>query len=189
MRHKYATEAIVLGRAPYGEASATVTLITKELGLVRARAQGVRKPGAKLASALQTFSGSDVVLVRGKEGWRLAGAILAHNYNEALSAGGRTCAGRIAHLMLRTLSGDTSDPEAYALFEELLHILPELSGEEEENVEILAALYLLKSLGLEAGEAIPNADGRYGESAREYAQQNRKDLIVRINRGIEASGL
>ena len=43
-----------------------VTLLTPELGLVRARAEGVRRSGAKLAHALQTLHASDVILVRGK---------------------------------------------------------------------------------------------------------------------------
>mgnify|MGYP001567250827 CR=1 FL=1 len=76
MRYKYETRGIVLSRAPSGEANAFITLITPELGLVRARAQGVRKPGAKLAAALATFAESSLVLVRGKEDWRIAGAVL-----------------------------------------------------------------------------------------------------------------
>lgn len=189
MRHKYATEAIVLARAPIGEASALITLLTKDLGLVRARAQGVRKPSAKLASALQTLSGSDVTLVRGKEGWRLSGAILSEDYFDPLTPAMRERAGRTAHLMLRMLSGETSDPEAYRILVELLVVLPELSEDEQDAAEILAALYLLQSVGVDAGEQAPDSDGRFGPHARAYAKGNRKDLIVRINRGIEASGL
>jgi recombinational DNA repair protein (RecF pathway) len=64
MRHKYSTTAIVLSRTPLAEASALVTLLTADVGLIRARAQGVRKPGAKMASALQTLIESDVMLLR-----------------------------------------------------------------------------------------------------------------------------
>lgn len=189
MRHKYATEALVLSRTPIAEASALVTLLTKELGLVRARAQGVRKPGAKLASALQSLTGTDVILLRGKEGWRLSGAILAENYFETLTPSMRECAGRIAHLIVRMVSGESHDGDAYVIFEELLRVLPELTVSEQELVEILAALYLLQSVGVDAGEPIPDEEGRYGETARAYANTNRKELIVRVNRGIEASGL
>ena len=76
MRHKYETRAVVLFRSPVGETSAFVVLLTSELGLVRTLSQGVRKSGAKLAHALTTFAESDVVLVRGKDGWRLSGAVL-----------------------------------------------------------------------------------------------------------------
>ncbi|HWH06993.1 MAG TPA: DNA repair protein RecO [Candidatus Paceibacterota bacterium] len=189
MRHKYATEAIVLSRTPQSEANLLITLVTKELGLVRARAQGVRKPAAKLAAALQTFAGSDVVLVRGKEGWRVSGAILAYDYFAPLTFSMRACAGRVAGLMLRLASNDSNEPELYELFEELLRVLPSLSSQEEEDAEVLAALSLLSLLGLDAGGEVPKEGGRYGALAREYAQKHRKDLIARINRGIQASGL
>ncbi len=189
MRHKYATEALVLARTPIAEASALVTLLTKELGLIRARAQGVRKPGAKLAGALQSLTGSDIILLRGKEGWRLSGAILSEDYFETLTPSMRMCAGRIAHLIVRMLSGESTDSDAYVIFEELLRVLPELDEEEQERAEILAALYLLQSVGVDAGDPIPDHDGRYGREARVYAEANRKELIVRVNRGIEASGL
>ena len=84
MRHKYDTRGIVLSRLPLGEANAFITLLTPELGLVRVRAQGIRMPGAKLASALATFAESSLVLVRGREGWRLAGAVLEENWFKRL---------------------------------------------------------------------------------------------------------
>ncbi len=72
MRHKYASPAVVVARSPLGERAVLLTLLTGDLGLIRARAEGLRKPGAKLAHALQTFSESEVTLVRGKDGggWR-----------------------------------------------------------------------------------------------------------------------
>ncbi|MDE1919605.1 MAG: recombination protein O N-terminal domain-containing protein, partial [Patescibacteria group bacterium] len=80
MRHKYETRGIVLSRAPAGETNALVTLLTPGLGIVRARAQGLRRSGAKLAAALATFAESEVVLVRGREGWRVTGAVLEENW-------------------------------------------------------------------------------------------------------------
>lgn len=189
MRHKYATPAIVLGRTPLGEASVLVTLVTRELGIVRARAQGLRKPGAKLAHALQTFNGSDVILVRGKEGWRLSGAILVHDHFASLSAIEREIAGRVAGLMTRLVSGDTIEEELYSSFEELLHTLPTCTIQDHDEVEILSALSLLRLLGLDAGEAVPVETGRYGAVALAHVRAHRKELVSRVNRGIEASGL
>ena len=42
MYHLYHTGAVVVGSSPSGEASKTILLFTRELGLVSARAQGVR---------------------------------------------------------------------------------------------------------------------------------------------------
>lgn len=188
MRHKYATEAIVLGRTSLGEASSLVFLLTSELGLVRARAQGVRKPGAKLSAALTTLAESDVILLKGKEGWRLSGAILAHDHFTDLGPDARERAGRVASLMLRLVT-DAGGGETFVLYKEYLATLPTLPEEEQDAAETLAALYLLKEAGLDAGEAIPHEDGRFGQAALSYALLKRKDLITRVNRGIEASGL
>lgn len=187
MRHKYATEAIVLGRTPLGEASALVSLLSEELGLIRARAQGVRKPGAKLAAALTTLAASDVILLKGKEGWRLSGAILAHDHFADLSAESRERAGRVASLMLRIVS-ESGGQDAYAMFKALLAALPQLSEDDQDAAETLAALYILKEAGLDAGQPVPNGE-LFGEAALTYAKENRKDLIMRVNRGIQASGL
>jgi len=70
----------VLARAHTGEATTFLTLLTPDLGLVYARAQSLRKPGAKLASSLATLTESSVVLVRGKDGWRVTGAVLEENW-------------------------------------------------------------------------------------------------------------
>jgi hypothetical protein len=79
MRHKYETSGIVLSRTHVGEATTLVTLLTPDLGLVSARAQSLRNTGAKLAASLPTLALSHVVLVRGKEGWRVTGAVLEEN--------------------------------------------------------------------------------------------------------------
>ena len=74
MHHIYHTEAFVLGSNQNGEDSKIITLYTKELGLVRAKAQGIRKLASKLRFTLQNFSYAKVDLVRGKEIWRITTA-------------------------------------------------------------------------------------------------------------------
>lgn len=49
-------------------------LFTKELGLVRALATGVRKPAAKLRGQLTDYTFVDVDLVKGRDLWRLINA-------------------------------------------------------------------------------------------------------------------
>jgi DNA repair protein RecO len=197
MRHKYASPAIVLSRTPLSEASALITLLTPEVGLVRARAQGVRKPGAKMASALQTFVECDVTLLRGKDGWRLAGALQTNNWFAKLERPARMRAGRIANLLLRLVHGDSSDRESndqlFTLFREFLSALAEtdatLGETEQDAAECLAALRLLHVLGVDAGEIPGTVTGGYTPEFLETVAENRADLILRINRGISASGL
>src|SRR3989338_1283612 len=110
MRHKYETRGMVLSRSPLGEANAFVTLLTPELGLVRARAQGVRRSGAKLSAALTTFAESSVVLVRGREGGRIAGSVLEENWFKRMqNAQQRRRASRVSGLLLRLVAGEAHD--------------------------------------------------------------------------------
>jgi DNA repair protein RecO len=183
MRPKYGTPSIVLARTPLAEASALLYLLTEDFGLLKARAQGLRKSGAKLAPALQTLTESDVMLVRGKDAWRLSGAILAKDWPRTLSASARARAGRTARLLLRLVHGESTDTELFSIFKGFLEALPTLSEAQADAAEHLVALRLLRELGLDAGE-IPS-----GYESLENGETQKRDLIIRINRGIAASGL
>jgi DNA repair protein RecO (recombination protein O) len=189
MRHRYETRGIVLSRAPLGEANALITLITPELGLVRARAQSVRRPGAKLAPGLATFAESSLILMRGKEGWRAAGAVLEENWFTRLPGRpARVRAARIGGLLLRFSPGETQDAGIFAVirgFFEALALLPE---SEHEAAEILAALRILAALGLDAGD-IPGEVSEFTAPLLAQVGGARPSYITRINRGIAASGL
>lgn len=176
---------MVLARTPLAEAGLLVTVLTPDLGLIRARAEGARRSGAKLAHALQTLNESELMLVRGKEGWRLTGAVLSENRFTALTRVARACVARVASLLMRLVHGDTSDPALHALFVEFVVALPGLTHEETAQAESLIVLRLLRALGFDAGEAPPAG---YAMEALAYAERERIHLISRINRGIGASG-
>lgn len=163
-------------------------LLTDEFGLVKARAQGIRNPGAKLAPALKTLSESDIILVRGKEAWRLSGAVASEDWYSRLPRHARARAGRIARLLLRLLQGETHDAPLYTTYRSFLDALTTLSDTEGEAAEYLVALRILGHLGLDTGglTSVPDA---YDEGALTFARDNRRDLIARVNRGIVASGL
>lgn len=189
MRHKYETRGIVLARAPVGEASAFLTILTPDLGLVRALAQSVRKPSAKLAAALATFAESEVVLLRGKESWRLAGAVLAEHWFARLPhAAARDRAARVIGLLLRLVAGETEEPALFAVVRSFFSALAELPEDAHEDCEILAALRLLVALGLDAGH-IPGTPADFSPEALVTIMKDRPSYIARINRGIIASGL
>jgi recombinational DNA repair protein (RecF pathway) len=189
MRHKYPTEAIVLSRSPIAEASALLTLLTRDVGLVRARAQGVRMPGAKLSGALATLAAADVVLVAGKEGWRVSGAVLRESWFQKLSHAARERAGRIATLLLRLVHGEAPESTLFDTFDAYLAALATYPEERHDALETLAALRLLFILGLDAG-GIPGEDADpFAEPALDAVTTGRAVFIARVNRGIAASGL
>lgn len=183
MRHKYVTGAIVLARTPLAESASLVTVLTEEFGLLRARAEGLRKPGAKLAHALQTLDRSEITLVRGKEAWRLSGAVLEESLFATLSRAARLRAGRVAGLLLRLVRGEANDPALFSIFSRFVEQLPGLSEEEQDALECYTALRILASLGLDAGP-LPEEDAH-----EPLGTEERRMLVTRINRGILASGL
>jgi len=189
MRVKYSTDAIALGRLPLSEASALVTLLTAEFGIIRARSQGLRKPGAKMGAGLQTLAESDVTLLKGKEGWRLAGSILVKDWAHELARPARLRAGRVAELLLRFVQGESNDQVFFTIFVHFVSALPALSEEEQDAAECLAVLRILRALGLDAGEIPGKGDDDYSDTARAAILKNRKEYIARINKGIAASGL
>lgn len=189
MRHKYETRGIILARAPSGEANAFVTVLTPSLGLVRARAQGLRRPGAKLASALATFVESELVLVRGKDGWRITGAVPFENWFARMQDhASRTRAARFARLLLRLIAGEVQEPVLFPIvagFFEALAVLPE---DAHDAAEVLAALRVLSALGLDAG-GIPGEMSVFTPALLAEVGAQRAGYVTRINRGIDASGL
>jgi DNA repair protein RecO len=188
MRHKYATPGIILSRAPQAEASLTVAVLSEDFGLVRARVQGVRQPGAKLASALQTLSESELTLLHGKDGWRMLNAVLTENWFTVLSRDARARASRIAQLMLRLVQGQTNDPGLFHMFRTYIKTLPALTDEEADAAECAAALRVLSILGLYA-EKLPSDELLFAQEYLDEVRANRRDIVMRINQGIIASGL
>ena len=189
MRHRYDTRGIVLSRTPLGESNALVTLLTPELGLVRARAQSVRAPGAKLATGLTTLTESSVILVRGKEGWRVAGAVPEEQWFLRLPS--HVCRERVARvsgLLLRLVAGEVAESELFPIMRGYLEALSTLPDHMHEASEVLVVLRILGALGLDTDEA-PGAVLTFTPDLLSRIGDNRLAYVARINTGIAASGL
>lgn len=188
MRHKYRTPAIVIGRTPHGEANLSAVLLTREFGVLYARAQGARKPGAKMSAGLQTLAESDVTLLRGKDGWRLAGTILDTDWADRLPRAARERAARVLALAERLVRGESADPALFIICNAYLRALAALPEDLHDGAETLAALRVLGALGLDAGDALGDERDFSADAASRAADQ-RAALVARVNRGIAASGL
>ena len=192
MRHKYETRGIVLSRTPFGETHAHLALLTPDLGLVWARAAGLRRTESKLAHALVTFAESDVVLVRGREGWRVTGAVLEVNWFSRLATlDARRRAARVAGLLLRLSPGESPEHSPFAIITDFFEALAHEAEQVREGAEMLAAAHLLATLGFADVE-----NAREEEVVSPFSPENlarvaddRDHYITRINRGIAASGL
>lgn len=186
MRHKYFTEAVVLSRYPFGEAGCMTTILTKDFGLVVARAEGVRRSGAKLSHALQTLSESDVTLVHGREGWRITGAYLKNCYPSFLSRSARGRVSKVSGLLQRLFGSGIPDARVYEDFITFVNELQSASQEKQDALETLMTLKLLLYLGSLSVASVPQG---FGEASLVYAKEHRAALVREINKGIQSSGL
>ena len=74
MHHIYHTKGIILESRNFGEAGKYYSIFTRDLGLVHARAQGVRKMSSKLRFVLQNFAYLKMDLVAGRDIFRVTNA-------------------------------------------------------------------------------------------------------------------
>lgn len=149
MSHQiYTTPAVVLGVREASEATRTLTLYTRDHGLVNATAQGLRELKSKLRYNLQLFSWPEVSLVRGREVWRVvhveAGELAAHREAVRLQL-----VARVAQLVLRLVAGEVAQPDFFEEFKSGAHFLerPFLTEAELVNFELIWVARLLRRLG------------------------------------------
>lgn len=155
MHHIYHTVGFVLSSEDFGEANRHFKIFTRDLGLIKASAQGVRFLKSKLRYSLQDFSFCELSVVRGREFWRITGASKKFNLREALGASPEALLVfvRVFALLDRLLSGEEKNLRLYsriegaAFFMRDNHLSSRLSPDLIRNFEYVLVLRILSSLG------------------------------------------
>lgn len=138
-----------MGSKNSGEAGKYYSIFTKDLGMIYASAQGVRKMSSKLRFVLQDFSYLKIDLVQGRDFWRVTSASKT-NKLEKITKQPETFKvfANIARLLKRLLAG--VEPNE-VLFTDLLHGLSILEKSETKenllNIEAIIVLRILNNLG------------------------------------------
>ncbi len=150
MEYRYA--AIVLKKKEVGETDRLYTFMTREGGKIRAKAVGVRKPHARLASSLETLMLSDITVVRGKGMGRIAGAITEESFLSLRSDLDILSIALESADIVDTLVGlEQPDEKLFGLFLECLSILDGLSVAGAPDIAALVSegfyVKLLSELG------------------------------------------
>lgn len=195
MHHIYETEAFVLRNTPQAEADAFITLFTKDLGLIRATAQGIRYEKSKLRFAMQNFSYAHVSLVRGKGMWRLTNSTPLENFSANISETALCVMARIFKLLERLLAGESGDEKLFNILYSGIKFLEKNQNEEKEKIADIEAVIVLRIL---------NRLGYVGQSEKinffvlndewegevfEQMKKERHEALRAINSGLRESQL
>lgn len=162
--HIYTTKGIVLSERPVREADRLYKILTRDLGLIQARALGVRNGLSKIRGHIEPVSLASISLVRGKEYWRITSAesirsILPSPYVI-----------RPLTLLEKLVQGEISHPELFDTVENA--ILPENFDNEYPEINLVSKILF-----------------HLGYLREEDLTSDRKDMIRAINHGIEKSHL
>lgn len=188
MYQKYQSEAIVLRGYERGEADRVFLLYTREFGLVWARGSAVRRESSRMRYALQTFSLCAVSLIRGKNGWRIAGAAAP----VPLGRMSYRAFARITHLVERLVHGEERNEY---LFQTLLEAHGALEREPLEHqgvIELLCVARILYALGYISADALGSAlfaHTSFALSDITEAAATRGKLLVSVNKALSETQL
>ena len=193
MHHIHHTEGIILGSKNYGEAGKYYSIFTRDLGMIYASAQGVRKMSSKLRFILQDFAYLKIDLVEGKDFWRVTSASKTGMLEE-VSRNSATLRVffNIASLLKRLLAG--VEPNA-TLFEDLINGLSILEKIETKgdlrNVEAIIVLRILNNLGYIGGsEALQNLiKSPFEENLIFEVSKSRAKVLSQINKALKETHL
>lgn len=190
MYQKYHTDVLVLGSRESGEADRVYALYTKDFGLVYARASAVRRESSRMRYALQNYSRTYVSLVRGKQGWRVAGAAAlkcAQGDKENIAA-----FARIAELTKRLLAGEEQNRYLFAALADAHDALMRNHCSARATIEIVCVARILYALGYISAEAHATtlfAHTTYADEFLHEAESMRDKLLTSINRAITETHL
>jgi len=177
----------------FGEAGKHFSIFTRDLGMITATAQGVRKISSKLRFVLQDFAYIKIDLVQGKNIFRVTTASKT-NQLEQLIKNRETFAvfANISRLLKRLLAG--VEPNE-ALFSDLiggLFILEKTEKREDlRNIEIVIVLRILNNLGyIGENEILENlTKSPFEEDLIFKVSESRIHVLNQINKALKETHL
>jgi len=193
MHHIHHTEAFILSSHDYGEAGKYYAIFTRDLGMIYASAQGVRKMSSKLRFVLQDYSYVKIDLIRGRDFWRLISASKSSKFEDLTKNTGQFVVyANVLRLLKRLLTGEEVNKELFADLRGGLEILENsITKEELDNVEIILVLRILDNLGYVGGNKVFESlvKSPFEKELVFQIAENRTKLLSEINRALRDTNL
>jgi DNA repair protein RecO len=192
MHKLFISKGLVLGKRTVGEAHVRVAVLTRDFGLIKARAQSARKEGSKLRYGLEPLTHARFTFVEGRHEWRLTGVDGSSTLLPS-SILLRTRVGRVVRLLLRLIQGEEAHP---VLFDTVVSGLFTLARardiEQAESIETVLVLKTLAHLGYlpRSSELVPYIEMDFlSLELTERTWETRQLLIKAINESLSHTGL
>lgn len=194
MHHIYHTKAIILSSRNIGEANKIFSLYTRELGMIRAIAQGVRLNKSKLRFSLQDFSYVNIDLVRGRDIWRITSASYVNSF--PFARGNKESIfliARVSKLLERLCQGEVVNEIIFDDFVQALYLLDSLETEKSSilALELHVVLRILNSLGYVDGGLLLKdyLSSPFDFSKVDNLLKEKQSIIAHINKALNESQL
>ena len=193
MHHIYHTEGIILDSANRGEADKLFSIFTRDLGMIYATAQGIRKMSSKLRFVLQDFAYLKIDLVDGKNIFRVTSASKT-NVLEKITKTPETFRvfANIARLLKRLLAGVEPNEALFADVLKGLFALEKTKTKEDLlNIEAIIVLRILNNLGyIGEHEILQNLiKSPFEENIVFEASKSRAKILHQINKALKETHL
>ena len=201
MHHIYHTEGIILGSRSSGETGKYYYIFTRDLGMITASAQGVRKMSSKLRYVLQDFAYLKIDFVQGKNIFRITNASKTNTLEQITKNSGTfKVFANIARLLKRLLAGVEPNEALFADLINGLLILDKISIQDKSvsnweddlrNIEAIIVLRILNNLGyIGENEVLQNfIKSPFEENLVFEVSKNRTKILHQINKALKETHL
>ena len=192
MHHIYHTEGIILSSKNFGEASKYYSIFTRDLGMISASAQGIRKISSKLRFVIQDFTYIKIDLVKGKDFWRITNASKTNKLERLFKPEILKIFVNISKLLKRLLAGEESNKTLFIDLLNGLSILEKSKTKNElRNIEVIIVLRILNNLGYIGGDEVLKDYIRspFEKDLIFNVSKNRTKILYQINKAFRETHL
>ncbi|NCT00177.1 DNA repair protein RecO [Candidatus Parcubacteria bacterium] len=187
----YTTPGFVLSSYKIGEADRLLQIFTRDLGVVFAKATGIRKLKSKLRGHVQDYNLGLFSMVHGKSGWKLTnGDVYESGEYRSFSLRQKEVLARVASLLRRLYVGEEPNEK---LFETIISFFSHEMFLKEDKIgvfELVVGVNILSQLGYVGDESITSNVVQMGhEIDSDFVLENKKKIILEINSALSDSQL
>lgn len=171
-------------------------IFTRELGLIPAHVQGVRKNHSRLRFGLQDFSHSNISLVHGKNGWKVVNAVPQSSWFDEFKHNSSklyVCANTISFLR-KLVKGEEKDEELFGVLKDGFSFVAKEKMLYQAIVafQCLMMFRILRQLGyIGEDQSLNYLFNEKGWSLEilDFVTKNQKKLLFLINKALKESHL